>query len=124
MSALKFMKFASTAVRLRRHNFSQAIACAKARPLMSFSTAAASPETATHAKLVVTDGGKRLQTLWDSDGGASPDNYHAVWLRQNCQCGICKSPHSRRKTKINPELQISKAELNNSQFHFQLSLLH
>ena len=80
----------------------------------SFSTAAASPDTATQAKLVMTDGGKRLQAVWGSDGEASPSNYHAVWLRHNCQCQICVSSYNQPVMKVDeldPKVKITDVRL-------------
>ena len=70
--------------------------------------------TTAQAKLVVTEGGNRLQAVWSSDSGATPSNYHAVWLRHNCQCPTCVSPYNHllmESHELDPHIKISEMEL-------------
>ena len=70
--------------------------------------------TTTQAKLVVTEGGNRLQAVWSSDSGATPSNYHAVWLRHNCQCPTCLSEYNQQLVEaheLDPHVKISDVKL-------------
>ena len=70
--------------------------------------------TTTQAKLVVTEGGNRLQAVWSSDSGATPSNYHAVWLRHNCQCPTCISPYNQLQIEthqLHPHVKLSNVKL-------------
>jgi hypothetical protein len=45
----------------------------------------------TAEKIAVSEEGKRLQVVWNGQGGVPPSSYHSVWLRSNCQCLKCVS---------------------------------
>ena len=63
--------------------------------------------TTAQAKLVVTEGGNRLQAVWSSDSGATPSKYHAVWLPvPDLRNHLLMESH-----ELDPHIKISEMEL-------------
>lgn len=66
--------------------------------------------------IAIAEDGKKLKLAWEGDREWS---YHSVWLRHNCRCSECLSPHGQKtavlehsfRNGISSNFTISSAQL-------------